>query len=84
MRRSTGEWIFAKANFEGLSEVNREICLTQMAEKTMPDAPPNGAAPPYFSSQRMIFPASRVRFRSMSRWLDEPRNWSDRLRSSST
>ena len=34
------------ANFEGLLEVNREICMPQMAEKTSPDAPPNFAVVP--------------------------------------
>ena len=33
-------------NFEGLLEVNREIFMPQMAEKTSPDAPPNCAAGP--------------------------------------
>ena len=36
----------ANANFEGLLEVNRGICMPQMAEKTSPDAPPNCAALP--------------------------------------
>ena len=36
----------ANANFEGLLEVNREICMPQMAEKTSPDAPPNCAVVP--------------------------------------
>ena len=36
----------ANANFEGLLEVNRGICMPQMAEKTEPDAPPNCAALP--------------------------------------
>ena len=36
----------ANANFEGLLEVNREICMPQMAEKTSPDAPPNCAVLP--------------------------------------
>ena len=36
----------ANANFEGLLAVNREICMTQMAEKTSPDAPPNCAVVP--------------------------------------
>ena len=36
----------ANANFEGLLEVNREICMPQMAEKTSPDAPPNCAVAP--------------------------------------
>ena len=36
----------ANANFEGLLEVNREICMPQMAEKTSPDAPPNCAVMP--------------------------------------
>ena len=35
------------ANFEGLLEVNREICMPQMAEKTSSDAPPNCALAPY-------------------------------------
>ncbi|HJH67073.1 MAG TPA: hypothetical protein OGM06_02525 [Clostridiales bacterium] len=37
----------ANANFEGLLDVNREICMPQMAEKTSPDAPPNCAVVPY-------------------------------------
>ncbi len=37
----------ANANFEGLLEVNREICVPQRTEKTSPDAPPNCAAVPY-------------------------------------
>ena len=45
----------ANANFEGLLDVNQEICMPQIAEKTSPDAPPNCAAVPY------AFPA---RFRS--------------------
>jgi len=36
----------ANANFEGLLEVNRGICVPQMAEKTSPDAPPNCAVSP--------------------------------------
>ena len=36
----------ANANFEGLLEVNREICMLQMAEKTSPDVPPNCAVVP--------------------------------------
>ena len=36
----------ANANFEGLLDVNREICMPQMAEKTSPDAPPNCAVVP--------------------------------------
>ncbi len=36
----------ANANFEGLLEVNRRICMPQMAEKTSPDAPPNCAVAP--------------------------------------
>jgi len=36
----------ANANFEGLLEVNREICMPQMAEKASPDAPPNCAVVP--------------------------------------
>ena len=36
----------ANANFEGLLAVNREICMTQMAEKTSTDAPPNCAVVP--------------------------------------
>ena len=39
----------ANANFEGLLAVNREICMTQMAEKTSPDAPPNCAVVPLYS-----------------------------------
>ena len=31
----------ANANFEGLLEVNREIFMPQMVEKTSPDVPPN-------------------------------------------
>ena len=34
------------ANFEGLLEVNREICMLQMAEKASTDAPPNCAVVP--------------------------------------
>ena len=40
----------ANANFEGLLAVNREICMMQMAEKTSPDAPPNCAVVPLFTS----------------------------------
>ncbi|MDY2770861.1 MAG: hypothetical protein SOU13_13195, partial [Eubacteriales bacterium] len=40
----------ANANFEGLLEVNREICMPQMAEKTSPDVPPNCAVVPQFLS----------------------------------
>ena len=51
----------ANANFEGLLEVNREICMPQMAEKTSPDAPPNCAMAPYVFSSYQIdqqqFPA---------------------------
>jgi len=36
----------ANANFEGLLEVNREIFMLQMAEKTSSDAPPNCAVGP--------------------------------------
>jgi hypothetical protein len=36
----------ANANFEGLLDVNREICMPQMAEKASPDAPPNCAVVP--------------------------------------
>ena len=36
----------ANANFEGLLEVNRGICMPQMAEKTSPDVPPNCAVVP--------------------------------------
>ena len=36
----------ANANFEGLLEVNREICMPQMAEKASPDAPLNCAVAP--------------------------------------
>ncbi len=36
----------ANANFEGLLDVNREICMPQMAEKTSPDAPPSCAVLP--------------------------------------
>ena len=36
----------ANANFEGLLEVNRGICMPQMAERTSPDAPPNCAVLP--------------------------------------
>ena len=36
----------ANAKFEGLLEVNRGICMPQMAEKTLPDAPPNCVAVP--------------------------------------
>ena len=38
----------ANENFEGLLEVNREIFMPQMTEKTSPDAPPNCAAVPLF------------------------------------
>jgi hypothetical protein len=40
----------ANANFEGLLEVNRGICMPQMAEKASPDAPPNCAVVPYFKN----------------------------------
>ena len=36
----------ANANFEGLLEVNREIYMPQMAEKTSPDVPLNCAVAP--------------------------------------
>ena len=36
----------ANANFEGLLDVNREICMPQMAEKISPDVPPNCAVVP--------------------------------------
>ncbi len=36
----------ANANFEGLLEVNRGICMPQMAEKTSSDAPPSCAVSP--------------------------------------
>ena len=36
----------ANENFEGLLEINREIFMPQMAEKTSPDAPPNCAVMP--------------------------------------
>ncbi|MDO4387382.1 MAG: hypothetical protein Q4E18_15415 [Clostridia bacterium] len=36
----------ANANSEGLLEVNRGICMPQMAKKTSPDAPPNWAVVP--------------------------------------
>ena len=36
----------ANENFEGLLEVNREICMPQMAEKTSPDPLPNCAVAP--------------------------------------
>ena len=36
----------ANANFEGLLDVNREICMPQMAEKASPDAPSNCAVVP--------------------------------------
>ena len=38
----------ANADFEGLLEVNRGICMPQMAEKTEPDAPPNCAVLPSY------------------------------------
>ena len=38
----------ANANFEGLLDVNREICMPQMAEKTSADAPPSCAVVPKF------------------------------------
>jgi hypothetical protein len=41
----------ANANFEGLLEVNRGICMPQMAEKTSSDAPPNCAVVPLYYSQ---------------------------------
>jgi len=44
----------ANANFEGLLEVNRGICVPQMAEKTSPDAPPNCAAIPYSTFGKKI------------------------------
>ena len=40
----------ANANFEGLLEVNREICMPQMTEKTSPDAPLNCAVLPQIDS----------------------------------
>ena len=41
----------ANANFEGLLEVNREICMPQMAEKMSPDPLPNcEVAPSIFSA----------------------------------
>ena len=36
----------ANAKFEGLLEVNREICMPQMAKKASPDAPLNCAVVP--------------------------------------
>ena len=36
----------ANADSEGLLEVNRGICMPQMAEKTSPDAPPSCAVSP--------------------------------------
>ena len=36
----------ANENFKGLLEVNREICMPQMAEKTSPDVPLNCAVAP--------------------------------------
>ena len=49
----------ANENFEGLLEVNREIFMPQMAEKTSPDALPNCAAVPYllytFSAFTQVF-----------------------------
>ena len=41
----------ANANFEGLLEVNRGICMPQMAEKTSPDVPPNCAVVPKCKTQ---------------------------------
>ncbi len=50
----------ANANFEGLLEVNREICMPQMAEKTSPDAPPNCAVVLYFIMPRRGWIANAV------------------------
>ena len=36
----------ADANFGGVMEANREICMPQMAEKTSPGAPLNCAVVP--------------------------------------
>ena len=36
----------ADANFEGVLEANREICMLQRTEKTSPDAPLNCAVVP--------------------------------------
>ena len=37
------EWIFANANFEGLSEINREICLARRRMvRRRPTFPPRG------------------------------------------
>jgi len=52
----------ANENFEGLLEVNREIFMPQMAEKTSPDAPPNCAAVPYLSAASAISRLRRVFF----------------------
>ncbi|MCI7027386.1 MAG: hypothetical protein MR914_04885, partial [Clostridiales bacterium] len=52
----------ANANSEGLLEVNREICMPQMAEKTSPDAPPNCAAVPYLFGRRFDSCVPRSRF----------------------
>ena len=41
----------ANANFEGLLEVNRGICMPQMAEKTSSDAPSNCAVVPLYYFQ---------------------------------
>jgi len=49
----------ANANFEGLLDVNREICMTQMAEKTSPDAPPNCAVVPKNPSKGVYQYAAR-------------------------
>ena len=39
----------ANADSEGLLEVNRGICMPQMAEKTEPDVPPNCAVLPLYN-----------------------------------
>ena len=44
----------ANANFEGLLEVNREICMPQMAEKMSPDPLPNCEVAPSIFPQPFI------------------------------
>ena len=51
----------ANANFEGLLDVNREICMPQMAEKTSPDAPPNCAVVPQIVFLQTFHPAACLR-----------------------
>ena len=49
----------ANANFEGLLEVNRGICMPQMAEKTSPDVPPNCAVVPLLKDDHVQRDADR-------------------------